>query len=82
MINSRGRSLITPRWDSVGPPLTPSRALDTRQRRGEDLIAAGLLLLAGHVDLDKLTLRPATSWASSSTTAGWRLDRAAVPHQF
>jgi hypothetical protein len=31
-------------------------------RRGEDLIAAGLLLLAGHVDLDELDRSVLVGW--------------------
>jgi hypothetical protein len=41
-------------------------------RRGEDLIAAGLLLLAGHVDLDEL---------DRSVRAGWERRRGStVPY--
>jgi hypothetical protein len=35
-------------------------------RRGEDLIAAGLLLLAGHVDLDELDRSVRVGWGTSA----------------
>jgi hypothetical protein len=43
----------------IAPPLAPIGTIagtwfSSTARRGEDLIAAGLLMLAGHVDLDEL----------------------------
>jgi hypothetical protein len=48
------------------------RACSSKEQRGEELIAAGLLMLAGHTDLDELD-----SWLR----VGWERRRgASVPY--
>jgi hypothetical protein len=51
-------------------------------RRGEDLIAAGLLMLAGHVDLDELDHWVRVGWerthGASVATPGQRGSRNVV----